>query len=135
MKGNGNTMPLTDSERAFLDQPGYARMATLMPDGSPQVTVLWYRRVDDELHIVCPESAQKVRNLDRDNRISLVVEDPRRNTVIWSYAAAPRSFEMTRWRGMSLCRSPDAILGTAPSLSSAISQLTLACCSSSAPSA
>lgn len=66
----------TDADRELLDLSGFARMATLMPDGSPQVTVLWYRRVGNTLCIICPASAQKRRNLERDSRVSVVVEDP-----------------------------------------------------------
>lgn len=82
-------MTLTAGDRAFVDQPGYLRLATLMPDGAPQLTVLWYRRVDDALHVVCPQSAQKVRNLERDGRVSGVVEDP----------ATPHRFLELRGRG------------------------------------
>ncbi len=69
-------MTLSDADRDFLNQPCYMRLATLMPDGSPQNTVLWYRLADDALHFICPQSAQKVRNLDRDGRVSAIVEDP-----------------------------------------------------------
>lgn len=66
-----------DTVLEFLDRPAFMRLATLMPDGSPQITVLWYRRDGEALRIVCPESAQKVRNLDRDGRVSAVIEDPK----------------------------------------------------------
>lgn len=69
-------MTLTEADREFLDRPAYMRLATLMPDGSPQLTVLWYRLADDRLHVVCPQSAQKVTNLERDRRASAVIEDP-----------------------------------------------------------
>lgn len=65
-----------DTVIEFLEHTAFLRLATLMPDGAPQITVLWYRREGEVLRIVCPESAQKVRNLDRDARISAVVEDP-----------------------------------------------------------
>lgn len=67
---------MTSDDRQFLDQPGFARLATLMPDGSPQATVMWYRRDGDTITMVCPAAAQKPRNLERDPRVSLVVEDP-----------------------------------------------------------
>ncbi len=67
---------LSENQRDFLDQTAFARLATLMPDGSPQLTVMWYRRVDDTLEMICPEAAQKTRNLDRDGRVSVVVEAP-----------------------------------------------------------
>jgi PPOX class probable F420-dependent enzyme len=69
-------MNLSSAEREFLDMPGYLRLATLMPDGAPQITVLWYRLADDVLNVICPQSAQKVSNLDRDGRVSGVIEDP-----------------------------------------------------------
>jgi PPOX class probable F420-dependent enzyme len=67
---------LTDSDREILNSRSYMRMATLMPDGSPQVTVLWFRLADDVLQVICPQSAQKVKNVDRDARVSAVIEDP-----------------------------------------------------------
>jgi PPOX class probable F420-dependent enzyme len=62
--------------RDFLEAPCYMRLATLMPDGAPQITVLWYRLAEDALHIICPESAQKVKNLDIDDRAAAVIEAP-----------------------------------------------------------
>jgi PPOX class probable F420-dependent enzyme len=82
-------MVLSESDRRFLDQPGYLRLATLMPDGAPQITVLWYRLTGDAFHVVCPQSAQKVLNLERDGRISGIVEDP----------ATPHRFLELRGRG------------------------------------
>jgi PPOX class probable F420-dependent enzyme len=52
------------------------RLATLMPDGAPQNTVLWYRLADETLNVICPQSAQKVRNLERDGRVAAIIEDP-----------------------------------------------------------
>lgn len=69
-------MSFTDADRELLNKPCYMRLATLMPDGAPQNTVLWYRLAGDALHVICPESAQKVRNLDRDGRVSAIIEDP-----------------------------------------------------------
>jgi PPOX class probable F420-dependent enzyme len=68
----------TAADRELLDRSSFARMATLMPDGAPQLTVLWHRRVGDTLRIICPAGAQKRRNLERDPRVSVVVEDPER---------------------------------------------------------
>jgi PPOX class probable F420-dependent enzyme len=67
---------LTDADHELLERRSYMRLATLMPDGSPQVTVLWFRLAGDALHVICPQSAQKVKNVDRDPRVSAVIEDP-----------------------------------------------------------
>jgi PPOX class probable F420-dependent enzyme len=67
---------LSTTIRALLDQPAFAKLATLRPDGAPQVTVMWYRRDGDTLRMIAPAHAAKVRNLARDPRVSVVVDDP-----------------------------------------------------------
>lgn len=64
------------TEQALLDMSSLARIATLMPDGSPQITVMWFRPEGDRLHMVTPASAKKVSNLERDGRVAVVVEEP-----------------------------------------------------------
>ena len=66
----------TAEEQALLDMPSLARIATLMPDGSPQITVMWFRPEGDTLRMVTPASAKKVTNLERDGRVSVIVEEP-----------------------------------------------------------
>jgi PPOX class probable F420-dependent enzyme len=53
-----------------------ARLATLMPDGSPQLTVMWFRPDGGALRMVAPASAKKVANIERDGRVSVIVEEP-----------------------------------------------------------
>ena len=74
--GKALTLAWNEEVRDLLNEPCYMRLATLMPDGSPQITVLWYRLDGDTLNVICPESAQKVKNLDRDRRVSAVIESP-----------------------------------------------------------
>jgi PPOX class probable F420-dependent enzyme len=60
----------------LLEQPSPCFVATLMPDGSPQLTQTW---VDtDGTHVLINTVAgyQKVRNLERDARIALNIADP-----------------------------------------------------------
>jgi PPOX class probable F420-dependent enzyme len=47
-----------------------------MPDGSPQNTVIWFRREGDTLRMTCEPNAVKARNIRRDPRVSVVVEHP-----------------------------------------------------------
>lgn len=63
-------------EQEILDMPSFARMATLMPDGSPQITVMWFRPDGNSLRMVTPEAAKKSRNLETDSRVAVVVEEP-----------------------------------------------------------
>jgi PPOX class probable F420-dependent enzyme len=61
---------------ALLHQPSPCFVATLMPDGAPQLTQTW---VDtDGTHVLINTVAgfQKVRNMERDDRVALNVADP-----------------------------------------------------------
>lgn len=63
----------------FLDlfkKKAFAHLATLMPDGSPQVSPVW---VDyDGRHVIINTAKGRVkdRNMRRDPRVSLDVQDP-----------------------------------------------------------
>jgi PPOX class probable F420-dependent enzyme len=63
----------------FLDlfqKRAFASLATLMPDGSPQVTPVW---VDyDGTHVIVNSARgrQKDRNMERDRRVALSIQDP-----------------------------------------------------------
>ena len=60
----------------LLDRPSPCFVATLMPDGAPQMTQTW---VDtDGRHVLINTVAgfQKVRNMERDDRVALNVADP-----------------------------------------------------------
>lgn len=67
---------LNEKQRRLLDKYAFAKLVTLMADGHPQATVMWYRREGDTIRMVAPESAVKTKNLDRDSRSTVVVEDP-----------------------------------------------------------
>ena len=61
----------------LLRRPSPCFVATLMPDGAPQMTQTW---VDtDGTHVLINTVAgfQKVRNMARDARVALNVADPR----------------------------------------------------------
>jgi PPOX class probable F420-dependent enzyme len=66
----------TPDEQTVLDMPSMARLATLMPDGSPQITVMWFRPEGDTLRMVTPAATRKTANLERDGRVAVVVEEP-----------------------------------------------------------
>lgn len=66
----------SQQERALLDLPAFARLATLMPDGAPQLTVMWYRRDGYSLRMIAPANTRKARNLEHDPRVAVIVEEP-----------------------------------------------------------
>ncbi|MER6674376.1 PPOX class F420-dependent oxidoreductase [Streptomyces sp. NPDC000983] len=64
-----------DSTRALLDGKNFASVATLGPDGSPQNSVVWFKRDGDTVLFSSLADRQKVRNLRRDPRVSVSVYD------------------------------------------------------------
>ncbi len=69
------TTPLTPGMRAFLAEPRFAVLATVNPDGSPHQTVMWFELDGDLILFNTRRGRVKTRNLARDDRVSLCVED------------------------------------------------------------
>lgn len=68
---------LTETQRAFIrDNPFYAVLTTLRPDGSPHSTVVWVDETDGELVFNTARGRAKDRHLDDDPRASITVVDP-----------------------------------------------------------
>jgi PPOX class probable F420-dependent enzyme len=68
--------PLPDALLTLLRGAAPCFVATLMPDGSPQLTETWVDTDGEHVVINTVEGFQKVRNLRRDPRVSLNVCDP-----------------------------------------------------------
>jgi len=68
-------MSLETNVRELLSRPNFAHLATLMPDGSPNVTPVWIGVQGDRILIGSGESSLKIRNLRRDPRLALSVVD------------------------------------------------------------
>ncbi len=54
----------------------FANLATIMPDGSPQVTPLWFEYRDGAILINTAVGRRKARNLDTNPRVALAISDP-----------------------------------------------------------
>jgi PPOX class probable F420-dependent enzyme len=67
---------LPDGLIALLRQPSPCFLATLMPDGSPQMTQTWVDTDGEHVIINTVQGFQKVRNIDRDPRVAVTVSDP-----------------------------------------------------------
>ena len=61
--------------QALLDQHRTMRIATLRPDGWPQVTTVGYANDGFAIYFLCGKDSQKASNLARDNRVSLAIDD------------------------------------------------------------
>ena len=59
----------------LLDQHRTTRIATLRPDGWPQVTTVGYANDGLVIYFLCGADSQKAANLARDDRVSLTVDD------------------------------------------------------------
>lgn len=66
---------LSEKAKRIVDAPNVACVATIMPDGSPQVAPVWIDREGDLLIINSTETARRVKNLKRNPRIALCVFD------------------------------------------------------------
>ena|SRR5579863_7379678 len=66
---------LSDKARAFLSERRYAVLATINKDGSPQQTVMWYLLEGDTIVMNTKKGRIKDRNLRRDLRISICVQE------------------------------------------------------------
>lgn len=68
---------LPESSYRLFDEPKDVTMITIDPDGSPQAALVWVGRDGDDLLIGVEERHRKTRNLRRDPRITLLVQDDR----------------------------------------------------------
>jgi PPOX class probable F420-dependent enzyme len=68
-------LELRDDVRAFLEEPRFGVLGTLNADGSPQLTVMWFELRDEAIVMNTKRGRKKDRNLLRDPRASLCVED------------------------------------------------------------
>ena len=69
---------IPDDVKAMLDEPVYVHLATINPDGSPQVSVIWIERDGDLLRFSTVVGRVKPRNLARDPRVALSFSPPDR---------------------------------------------------------
>lgn len=65
--------------QAVLGSDAVAHVWTTNRDGTPQVSVVWVIAQDDEILFGTDRASQKARNLARDDRIVLSIEDEERN--------------------------------------------------------
>lgn len=66
---------LPPAVRQLILAPNLGFLATLMPDGSPQVTPVWIDTDGEHILVNTAEGRQKPRNLRRDPRVALAVVD------------------------------------------------------------
>ena len=70
------SVPLPDGLVELLRRPAPCFIATLMPDGSPQMTETWVDTDGEHVVVNVVGGMQKDRNLARDPRVAINVADP-----------------------------------------------------------
>src|SRR5438094_666690 len=61
---------LSDDAKTFAD------LATIFPDGSPQVTPVWFDTEGDAIRVNSAKGRWKDRNMRREPRVALAIMDP-----------------------------------------------------------
>ncbi|MGE0826586.1 MAG: PPOX class F420-dependent oxidoreductase [Candidatus Binatia bacterium] len=66
----------TPSVKEFLQRPLASQLTTINPNGSPQVTVMWFQQEDGALLFTTTTDRIKFRNMQKDTRAVFSVVDP-----------------------------------------------------------
>jgi hypothetical protein len=69
-----STVP--DDFKDLLQKKAFAHLATVMPDGSPQVTPVWFDVEGDLIRVNSARGRVKDRNMRRNARVALSILDP-----------------------------------------------------------
>ena len=72
-------MDISAQAQVLLGSDAVAHVWTNNPDGTPQVSVVWMVARGDEILFGTDAQSRKARNLARDDRIVLSIEDVERN--------------------------------------------------------
>jgi PPOX class probable F420-dependent enzyme len=67
---------IPDSYRDLLERPIVVSLATVMPDGQPQVTPVWVDLVDGKIRMNTVVGRQKERNLSECKQATVLAIDP-----------------------------------------------------------
>ncbi len=85
---------------AFLDEPHVAILATINKDGTPNPQPVWYLYRDGVFYISTEGSSTKGKNIARDARISICVQQegiPYKSVTVWGTAkVSPHDKQISR---------------------------------------
>ncbi len=75
MPSRRDSIRMTEAEMwDYIAERKNAHLATINRDGSPHLTTLWFALVDGDIVLETFRKSQKVKNLERDARLSLMFE-------------------------------------------------------------
>ncbi|MEU6845917.1 PPOX class F420-dependent oxidoreductase [Streptomyces sp. NPDC046716] len=90
---------LSDELKALLDSKVFIGVATIQPDGSPQVSPVWAKRDGDDVLFSTTVGRRKEKNLRRDPRVTVLVQ-PADNP--YAYAEIRGTVDITTEGGQEL---------------------------------
>ncbi|GAA0333049.1 PPOX class F420-dependent oxidoreductase [Streptomyces olivoreticuli] len=91
---------LSDDLKKLLDDaPVFAAVATVQPDGSPQLSVTWIARDGNDLLISTTVGRRKEQNLRRDPRVTVLINP---HNAPYTYAEVRGSATLTTEGGQEL---------------------------------
>ena len=67
---------IPDQFKDLFSKVAFAQLATLMPDGSPQVTPVWCDFDGTNVRVNSAKGRVKDKNMQRDKKVALSVQDP-----------------------------------------------------------
>jgi hypothetical protein len=77
---------LTPQVREFLEKKHFGKLGTIMKDGSPHVTPIWYMLDKGRLIVNTTTTRVKYYNIRRDDRVCFLVDDGYPYVVIFGRA-------------------------------------------------
>jgi PPOX class probable F420-dependent enzyme len=69
-------MAIPDKYQDLLNKKAFAQLATIMPDGTPQVSPVWFEYDGKNILINSAKGRVKDKNMRRDPRVGLDIQDP-----------------------------------------------------------
>lgn len=87
-------------QRRFLEKPRIGRLATVRADGSAHIAPIWFRFDAGEFLILTERGSQKHKNIERDPRVELCIDDerPPYHTVLVRGRVSVEAAPGTEWR-------------------------------------
>ena len=70
------TAQIPKAYKDIFNKRGYAHLATLMKDGSPQVTPVWYDFDGQHIRVNTAKGRLKDKNMRRAKKVALSIQDP-----------------------------------------------------------
>ncbi|MFD9542420.1 PPOX class F420-dependent oxidoreductase [Streptomyces sp. NPDC060022] len=88
-----------DLKKLIDDTPVFATVATIQPDGSPQLSITWLARDGDDLLVSTTTGRRKEKNLRTDPRITVMINPA---NAPYTYAEIRGSATLTTQGGQQL---------------------------------